>query len=196
MEPHEAVAGGCETEVGVTFLALGFRCTFASWYLASPFLFIHDHPVGCGIWMHIRDRNRCSGSSSRLFFILPSNCGTGTTSLPLQILATFAQAFCNIRLERIKPDLFLFSHPSAAAVSLVEQPDSHNGHVDKVEHQPVVPLLRPDFVAVQCNERVQQIYSTHILIVLSHHSRTGNFDDFFFCLTSHLSTSVTRCAPM
>lgn len=121
MKHHEAVAGGCETEVGVTFLALGFRCIFASWYLASPFLFIHDYPVGCGIQTHIRDQNRCSGSSSPLFFVLPSNCGTGTTSLTFQILATFAQAFCNIRLERIKPDLFLFSHPIAAAVFLVEQ---------------------------------------------------------------------------
>lgn len=99
MEPKEAVVGGCETEVDVTVLAFGFRCTFASWYVASSFLFIHDHPVGCGIQTHIRDRNGCSGSSSPLFFILPSNCGTGTTSLAIQILATFAQAFCNIGLE-------------------------------------------------------------------------------------------------
>lgn len=49
MEPQEAIAGGCETEVDGTFSTLGFRCTFASWYLAFPLLFLYDHPVGCGI---------------------------------------------------------------------------------------------------------------------------------------------------
>lgn len=196
MESQKAVAGGCGTELGISFLALGFRCTFASWYLASPFLSIHDHPVGCCIQSHIRDRNRCSGSSSPLFFVLRSNCGTGTTSLTLHILATFAKASCNLRLERLKPALFFFSHPTVTAVSLVEKPGCHDDHVNQVEHQLVVPLLRPDFVAVQCNERVQQIHSTHILVILSHHSRTGNFDFFYFILPSHLSTSVTGCVPM
>ncbi len=62
--PQEAVAGGCETEVDVTFLALGFWCTVASWYLPSPFLCGHDHPVGGVNQVHIWDWNGCSRSSS------------------------------------------------------------------------------------------------------------------------------------
>lgn len=58
-------------EYNVTFLALGFRSTFASSYLASPFLLIHDHPLGSSVQTHIRDQNRYSGSSFPLFFILP-----------------------------------------------------------------------------------------------------------------------------
>lgn len=88
-------------------LALGVP----SWDLASPFLFIHDHPMGYGIQMHIRDRNGCSGSSSPIFFILLSNYRTGMISLTLQILAIFAQAFCDIRLESIKLHMFLLLIP-------------------------------------------------------------------------------------
>lgn len=76
------------------------------------------------------------------------------TSFALQILSTFAQAFRDIQLERIKLNLFLFTHASAVAISPVEHPGKHDLHVNKVEHQPVVPLLQPDFVALQCNERV------------------------------------------
>lgn len=81
LEPQEAVAGGCEAEVHITFLAPDFWSAVTSWKLTSPFLVSHDHPVGCGIKAHIWDWDGCSRSSFLLPLILSSNCGTGTSSL-------------------------------------------------------------------------------------------------------------------
>jgi hypothetical protein len=36
VEHQEAISGECETEMDITFLALGFWCTSVSWYFASP----------------------------------------------------------------------------------------------------------------------------------------------------------------
>lgn len=103
------------------------------WWTSSAFgLFIHGHPVVCGVRRLERVYSLFLLSSCP--FILRSNRGTRTTSL--------AQAFCDMRLECVKLHLFLFPH--ARAVSN----DGHHGHVDKVVHQPLVPLLPPDFVAV------------------------------------------------
>lgn len=65
-----------------------------------------------------------------------------------RFFSTHAEALCNVRFEGIEPLLVYLLHTSAFTVSSVEQPGGYSDHVQEVEHQPVVPFLGSNFVAV------------------------------------------------
>lgn len=78
-EPHEAVTGGCgEAEVDTTCFMLSIRLLLSFSSLLPSIGLWHPDTHQTGMYV-----------VGPLLFRLPSSCGTGTTSLTLQILASW-----------------------------------------------------------------------------------------------------------
>lgn len=122
----------CETEVDIIFWHLAFGVPLHPGTL--------DLPIFSSITIQLAVASRHTsetwmGVAGPLLFF-PSYSSAivelGWSLLHSRLFFSSAQAFCDIQLECVKLNLFLFSYASAVAISPGEQPGSHDGFIDKV----------------------------------------------------------------
>ena len=64
----------------------------------------------------------------------------------------------------------------------VQSPSCYNEHVDSVNKQWPPPFFGTESRSVVCHERIEQVNSTHVAVIVVHNSRLRNFN---YCFVGH-----------